>query len=51
MPDELERLLDGLPPPLLGEGHIRLAEGRWPRPEQEFELMELWPSEDAEPQS
>lgn len=51
MPDELRLLLDGSPPPLLGEGHIRLAEGRWPRPEQEFELMELWPGEDAEPQS
>ena len=51
MPEELSRLLDGLPPPLLGEGHIRLAEGRWPRPEQEFELMELWPGEDAGPQS
>ncbi len=50
-PDELERLLDGLPAPLLGEGHIRLAEGRWPQPEQEFELMELWPGEDAGPQS
>ena len=51
MPDELGRLLDGLPAPLLGEEHIRLAEGRWPRPEQEFELMELWPGEDAGPQS
>ena len=51
MPDELERLLDGLPPPLLGEGHTRLSEGRWPQPEQEFELMELWPGEDVQPQS
>ena len=51
MPEELERLLDGLPPPLLGEGHIRLAEGRWPRPEQEFELMELWPGDGPDPQA
>ncbi len=49
MPEELSRLLDRLPAPLLGEGHIRLAEGRWPRPEHEFELMELWPGEDAGP--
>ena len=50
MPEELKGLLDGSPPPLLGEGHIRLAEGRWPRPEQEFELMELWPGDGPDPQ-
>ncbi len=44
---ELAGLLATLPPPLLTERHIPLADGVWPQPEQEFELAQLWPWDDS----
>ena len=38
---DLDRVLDGLPVPLLSQRHMPLLEGRYPR--QGFEWEELWP--------
>ena len=49
LPEELAQLVPTLPPPLLTNRHMLLAAGRWPQPEAEFELQELWPWGDTEP--
>ena len=48
LPEGLAQLVPTLPPPLLTNRHMLLAAGRWPQPEAEFELQELWPWGDTE---